>query len=153
MNSALKRARATLQRRLPSTEHEPAPAPGTPAERALVATITRAYESGHIDALVPLLTADVHMSMPPIPLEYDGRDAVARFLAIVSRQGRIRDLVPTRANGELAFGVYLRAPEGGIRHGTGLDVFTLAGGRICALTHFDAGVLPWFGLPRSLPGR
>jgi RNA polymerase sigma-70 factor (TIGR02960 family) len=153
VNSALKRARVTVRRRLPPTAREPAPAPGTPAERAFVAEITRAYESGHIDALVPLLTADVHMSMPPIPFEYQGRDAVARFLITISRQGRIRDLVPTRANGELAFGVYVRTPDGGIRHGTGLDVFTLAGDRICALTHFDAGVLPWFGLPRSLPGR
>jgi RNA polymerase sigma-70 factor (ECF subfamily) len=151
VNSALKRARATLHRRLPAAR-EPAPSPGTPAERALVAKITRAYESGHIDALVPLLTADVHMSMPPIPLEYDGRDAVARFLVVVSRQARVRELVPTRANGQLAFGVYVRAPDGGIRHGTGLDVFTLSGTRIGALTHFDAGVLPWFGLPRSLPG-
>jgi RNA polymerase sigma-70 factor (ECF subfamily) len=152
VTSALKRARATL-RRQPSPGREPAPARGTATERALVAKITRAYESGHIDVLVPLLTADVHMSMPPIPFEYQGRDAVARFLAIVSRQGRIRDLVPTRANGQLAFGVYHRPPGGGIRHGTGLDVFTLSGDRICAITHFDAGVLSWFGLPRSLPGR
>ena len=53
----------------------------------------------------------------------------------------------------LAFGVYLRAPTGGIRHGTGLDVLTLTGDRICAITHFDNSVLPSFGLPRSLPGR
>jgi RNA polymerase sigma-70 factor (ECF subfamily) len=91
--------------------------------------------------------------MPPIPLEYQRRDAVARFLASVGRQGRRYDLVPTRANGQLAFGVYLRAPTGGIRHGTGLDVLTLSGDRIRAITHFDNSALPSFGLPRSLPGR
>jgi RNA polymerase sigma-70 factor (TIGR02960 family) len=154
VNSALKRARASLQRRLPPTEErEPPPAPGSPAEQALVAKIAHAYESGHIDALVPLLTADVYTSMPPIPLEYHGRDAVARFLASISRPGRTYDLMPTRANGQLAFGVYLRAPTGGLRHCIGLDVFTPSGDRICAFTHFDTSVLPWFGLPRSLPGR
>jgi RNA polymerase sigma-70 factor (TIGR02960 family) len=154
VNSALKRARASLQRRLPATgEREPPPAPDSPAEQALVAEIVRAYDSGDIDALVPLLTADVSVAMPPIPLEYHGRDDVSGFFATVSRLGRTYDLVPTRANGQLAFGMYLRTPAGGIRHGTGLDVFTLTGDRICAITHFDSSVLPSFGLPRTLPGR
>jgi RNA polymerase sigma-70 factor (ECF subfamily) len=61
------------------------------------------------------------------------------------------DLVPTeRANGQLAFGLYLRSPTD-IRHGAGLLVLTLSGKRICAMTRFDSGVLPSFGLPRSLP--
>jgi RNA polymerase sigma-70 factor (TIGR02960 family) len=154
VTSALKRARATLQRRLPpSGERAAAPPPDSPAERALVAEIVRAYDAGDIDALVPLLTADVSISMPPIPLEYHGRDAVASFLATVSCLGRSHDLVPTRANGQPAFGVYLRAPGGGIRHAIGIEVFTLSGDRIRAITHFDASLLPWFGLPRSLPGR
>jgi RNA polymerase sigma-70 factor (TIGR02960 family) len=154
VNSALKRARATLQRRLPLTgEREPPPAPDSPAEQALVAKIVRAYDSGHIDALVALLTADVSISMPPIPLEYQGRDAVAHFFASIGREGRRYDVVPTRANGQPAFGVYLRSPAGGIRRGTGVDVLTLTGDRICAMTHFDTSVLPSFGLPRSFPGR
>jgi RNA polymerase sigma-70 factor (ECF subfamily) len=57
-----------------------------------------------------------------------------------------------RANGQPAFGAYQRAATG-IRHGTGLYVLTLTGDRICAMTRFDNSVLPWFGLPRSLPGR
>ena len=118
-----------------------------------MAQIVRAYDSGDIRALIPLLTADVSIAMPPMPLEYHGRDAVAGFFASVSRLGRTYDLVPTRANGDLAFGIYLRAPTGGIRHGTGLDVFTFTCDRISAITHFDISVLPSFGLPRSLPGR
>jgi RNA polymerase sigma-70 factor (TIGR02960 family) len=155
VNSALKRARSSLQRRVPPTgDREPPPAPDSPAEQALVARFVRAYDSGDVDALVTLLTADVSLSMPPIPLEYQGHDAVARFYASVGmRQGRTLDLVPTRANGQLAFGVYVRAPTGGIRHGIGLDVLTLTGDRIRAITHFDNSVLPSFGLPRSLPGR
>ena len=154
VNSALKRARATLQRRLPPAgEQAPVPAPGSHAEQALVAEVVRAYDSGHLDALVALLTADASMSMPPIPLEYHGRDAVAGFLTRVASQGRRFDLVPTRANGQPAFATYHRAPTGGIRHATGLDVLTLAGDRIGAITHFDSSVLASFGLPRSLPGR
>jgi RNA polymerase sigma-70 factor (TIGR02960 family) len=152
VNSALKRARASLHRRLPPTgQGEPPPAPDSPAEQALVAKFVRAYQSGDVDALVALLTADVSVSMPPIPLEYQGRDVVARFYGSIIRH-RTYDLVPTRANGQLAFGAYLRASTGGIRHGAGLLVLTLTGDRICALTRFENGVLPWFGLPRSLPG-
>ena len=152
VNSALKRARASLQRRLsPIGEREPPPAPDSPAEQELVAKFVRAYQSGDVDALVALLTADVNVSMPPVPLEYHGRDVVARFYASVMPPGRRYDLVPTRANGQLAFGAYLRAPAGGIRHGAGLLVLTLTGDQICAMTRFDNSVLPWFGLPRSLP--
>jgi len=149
VTSALKRARAGLQRRLPPTgERESPPAPDSPAEQALVAKFVRAYESGDIDALVALLTADIYISMPPIPLEYQGRDLVAHFYASLFRPGRRYDLVPTRANGQPAFGAYLRAPSG-IRPGTGhLLVLTLTGDRICAITRFDNSVLPGFGLPR-----
>src|SRR6202163_4138976 len=64
VNSALKRARASLP---PTGEREPPPAPDSPAEQALVARFVRAYESSDVDALVALLTADVLVSMPPIP--------------------------------------------------------------------------------------
>ena len=64
---------------------------------------------------------------------------------------RAYHLVPTRANGQPAFGTYLRSTSDGIRRGTGLVVLTLAGDRISAVTRFDNNVLPWFGLPRSLP--
>jgi RNA polymerase sigma-70 factor (TIGR02960 family) len=153
VTSALKRARAGLQRRRPPTaEQGPTPAPDSPSEDAIVATFVSAYESRDLDALVALLTDDVFVSMPPIPLEYQGRDVVARLFASIFRSGRSFDLVPTRANGQPAFGAYLRAP-GGIRHGVGLIVLTLSGDRICAMTRFDNSVLPWFGLPRSLPSR
>jgi RNA polymerase sigma-70 factor (TIGR02960 family) len=150
VNSALKRARASLRRCLPKTgDREPPPDPGSRAEHALVAQFVRAWESSDVDALVALLTADVSVSMPPLPLEYHGRDVVARFCAVLMSR-RSHDLVPTRANGQPSFGAYLRAPAGGIRHGTGLFVLTLTGDRICAMTRFDSSVLRWFGLPQSL---
>jgi RNA polymerase sigma-70 factor (TIGR02960 family) len=153
INSLLKRARAGLQRGLPSTGgREPPPAPDSSTEQALVARFVRAYESGDIDALVALLTEDVSVSMPPMPFEYEGRDAVARFIGSIFGAGRRFTLVPTRANGQPAFGAYVRAATG-IRHGTGLFVLTLTGDRISAMVRFDKSVLPWFGLPRSLPSR
>src|SRR5207342_2256820 len=108
----------------------PPPVAGSASEDALVANFVRAYESADLDALVALLTDDVFMSMPPMPLEYEGRDVVARFCALLFDAGRKCDLVPTRANGQPAFGFYVHAP-GGIRHATGLVVLTLAGNRIC----------------------
>jgi RNA polymerase sigma-70 factor (ECF subfamily) len=151
VNSALKRARTCLQRKHPA-DREPPPHSDSPAEDAVVAKFARAWESADLDALVALLTDDIFMSMPPVPFEYEGRDVVARFCASIFRAGRRFDLVPTRANGQPAFGAYLRSPNG-ISHGTGIYVLTLAGDHICAMTRFDNSVLPWFGLPRSLPSR
>jgi RNA polymerase sigma-70 factor (TIGR02960 family) len=153
VNSALKRARASLQRARPAAgDRGPPPASGSPAEDAIAAKFVSAWEAADLDALVALLTDDVFVSMPPMPFEYEGRDVVARFCASLFGAGRRFDLVPTRANGQPAFGAYLRAPAG-IRHGTGLFVLTLTGDRVCAMTRFESSVLPSFGLPRSLPGR
>jgi RNA polymerase sigma-70 factor (ECF subfamily) len=153
VNSALKRGRASLQRRLTATVgREPPPGAGSPAEDALVARFARAWESADVGALVSLLAHDVYISMPPMPFGYEGRDVVARFCASLFDAGRRFDLVPTRANGQPAFGAYSRPPTG-IRHGTGLYVLTLAADRIWAMTRFDNNVLPSFGLPQSLPSR
>ncbi len=154
VTSALKRARAALQRQLrPSAQREPPPPPGSAAEQDLITQLTRAFETGDVERLVTLLTDDVVLTMPPVPLEHQGRELAARFHASVTfRQGRTYRLVPTRANGQPAFGVYVRDPRAKIAHATGLLVLTLAGGRICAMTRFDNSVLPRFGLPRTLPG-
>jgi RNA polymerase sigma-70 factor (TIGR02960 family) len=153
VNSALKRARAGLERQRPQpADREPPPAPGSPSEDAIVSKFVGAWESANVGALVELLTDDVFTSMPPMPFEYEGRELVGRFCASIFRSGRSHDLVPTRANGQPAFGSYLRAVTG-VRHGVGLYVLTLSGERICAMTRFDNGVLPSFGLPRSLPSR
>jgi len=153
VTSALKRARASLQRRQPAAAgHDRPPASGSAAEDAIVARFVHAYESADLDALVALLTDDVFVSMPPMPFEYEGSEIVARFCTSLFGAGRRFDLVPTRANGQPAFGAYLRAATG-IRHGTGLIVLTLSGERISAMTRFESSVLPWFGLPRSLPAR
>ncbi|HEY8880334.1 MAG TPA: RNA polymerase subunit sigma-70 [Roseateles sp.] len=151
VNSALKRARAGLQRRTPAAVGpEAPPARNSPAENAVAARFARAYETSDLDALIALLTDDVFVSMPPMPLEYEGLAAATRFFARIFGAGRRFSLLPTRANGQPAFGAYISAPDG-VRHGAGLFVVTLAGERICALTRFESSCLPWFDLPRSLP--
>ena len=151
VNSLLKRARAALQqRRAPAIDREPPPRRDSPVEDAIAAKFVSAWEAADLDALVALLTDDVFVSMPPIPFEYEGRGAVARFCASIFRSGRRFNLVRTRANRQPAFGAYLRDATG-VRRGVGLYVLTLSGDRICAMTRFENTVLPWFDLPRSLP--
>jgi RNA polymerase sigma-70 factor (ECF subfamily) len=141
VKSALKRARAGMRHR------EPANSVAT--EDAVVAKFVHAWESADIDALVALLTDDVFMSMPPMPFEYRGKDAATHFCAAIFAAGRRFHLVPTRANGQPAFGAYLYGPTG-IRHGVGLYVLTVDGDRISAMSRFETSVFPAFGLPRSL---
>jgi hypothetical protein len=98
------------------------------------------------------LTDGVWISMPPLPLEYQGRELASRFLASVAfRAGQRWQLVPTRANGQPAFGAYIRSQQDGLSHALGLLVLTLAGDKISAITMFDKSTLPLFGLPRTLP--
>ncbi|TDV44223.1 RNA polymerase subunit sigma-70 [Actinophytocola oryzae] len=149
VTSALRRARGALTHELPSVA---APLPNSPRERRIVADFSRAFEAGDVDAIVALLTDDAWLTMPPLPLEYHGLDAIRHFLAtVVLCDGRRHVLVPTRANGQPAFGYYLRDPRSPILHAHGLLVLTVSGDRIDALTRFhDTALMAMFGLPRSL---
>jgi RNA polymerase sigma-70 factor (ECF subfamily) len=147
VSSALKRARATL-RQDDAGPAEPPAAPESAREKQLIERLTRAYEAGDVDGIIALFTDDAWLTMPPAPLEYQGRDPIAGFLtAIAFRDGRTYRLVPTRANGQLAFGAYLHAPKPGDERANGLLVLTLSGDRIQAMTRFTSGVFPRFGLP------
>jgi RNA polymerase sigma-70 factor (ECF subfamily) len=149
VTSALKRARATLRHELPAGDPPP-PSPGSASERELTERLTLAYEAGDVDAIIALFTDDAWLTMPPWPLEYQGRELIGRFLATIAfRDKRSYRLVPTRANGQLAFAAYLNGPPEEAARAAGLLVLGLAGTRIRAMTRFDAGVLPRFGLPPS----
>jgi len=151
VTSALKRARAAVEghRAQPG---EPAPAPGSPAEQDLVRRLTTAFETADVDGIVALLTDDAWFTMPPLPLEYQGRDIAARFLrATAFRPGWTARLVPARANRQPAFGFYAREPGSGAWHTVGLLVLTLSGAQVSAMTRFDPTVLPRFGLPAIPP--
>ena len=89
--------------------------------------------------------------MPPIPLEWQGRDLADRFLTATATWHERPRLVATRANAQPAFGTLVRDPQAPVLHAIGLLVLTLAGDRICAMTRFDTSMLTYFGLPRILP--
>jgi RNA polymerase sigma-70 factor (TIGR02960 family) len=151
VTSALKRARAALTRELPSPDQQPPPPAGSPVEQELVARMVEAFEAADVDGIVALMTQDGWLRMPPVPLEYQGRDLVGRFYATVAfRHGRRYRLVPTRANGQPAFAVYLRDPVNGVARAFGLLVLTLAGDQVSEMTRFDNAALAAFGLPRTL---
>jgi RNA polymerase sigma-70 factor (ECF subfamily) len=152
VNSALQRARATLGAQATSAGHDPAPPPGSARERAVIDRFVDAFEAADTARLVDLLTDDAWMSMPPEPLEYQGHAAIAEFYLSRTWWGAqpIR-MVPTRANGQPAFGYYLQDPHAPVDRANGLIVLTLAGDKICAITRFgDNSLFPHFGLPRTL---
>ena len=152
VQSALKRARATVDSHLADSGSRPVRQPDTTAERQLVTQLTDALERADLQTLVGLLAEDVRLSMPPAMLEYRGIDVARRFFAAVTlRPGRSYRAVPTRANGQPAFGMYLTDPHTGVFRAYGLLVVTIAGDRITAITGFGASVMPRFGLPRTLP--
>lgn len=153
VTSALKRARAALAHRQPSSpEREPPPRPHSETEQHLVAQLTKAFATADVDGIVALLTDDAWFTMPPLPLEYQGRDLAARFLrATAFRPGWTAQLLPTRANTQPAFGFYAQDPHAGVFVTVGLLAVSLSGSRITAMTRFDKNVLPHFGLPATLP--
>jgi RNA polymerase sigma-70 factor (TIGR02960 family) len=153
VKGALQRARETLDERLPPGGREQASLPGASHERQLVGLFAAAVEHGDTAGVVSLLTDDAWLTMPPEPYEYQGVHAIARFLRDrATRRGAAVRLVPTRANGQPAFGCYLPDPQAPIARAYGLIVLTLAGERISAITWFsERSLFAHFGLPRTLP--
>jgi RNA polymerase sigma-70 factor (TIGR02960 family) len=150
VTSALKQARAALEQRLPTT---PPPEPRSPIEAELVERLACAFETNDVEAVVALLADDVRLSMPPLPLAYRGLDQAARFLAHVTVFHDDRLITQTRANGQPALAMYARDPGTNLYRALGLLVVTLAGERVSAITRFEVGVFPHFGLPRTLPAK
>jgi RNA polymerase sigma-70 factor (ECF subfamily) len=146
IKGALQRARAALDRDGP-------PRPGPAEERDLGRRFAEAFTAADIDAVIALLTDDAWLSMPPAPHEYHGVAAIAEFLRVsfACHASRTTYLVPTRANGQIALGAYLRDPGAPTAHPAGLFVLTTAGDHIRAITRFHLDDLnPRFGLPTHL---
>jgi RNA polymerase sigma-70 factor (ECF subfamily) len=151
VKGALQRARAALAQR--PVDPSRAPAPGSPQEREVLGRFTDAVERGDTDALVALLTDDAWVTMPPYPFEYQGREAIRVFLGDRARlRGAPLRLLPTRANGQPAFGGYLDDRDAPDARRYGFMVLALDGPLISEITFFsDTSVFPRFGLPPALP--
>lgn len=149
VTSALKRARATMD--AARSPDRPPPPAGGPEERALIDRFVAAFTSHDVDALVALMTDDAWVRMPPLPFEYRGIEAVRRFFTAIRAHLRgIARMVPVRANGQPAWGEYVRDPVTGGLHLTGIVVVAIAGDRISEITHFETALAPHFCLPRTL---
>jgi RNA polymerase sigma-70 factor, ECF subfamily len=149
VDSALQRAHKAVDERLPERSQQAVL--GSLDDQRLREIVDRyvdAFERGDVDAVVSMLAADGAMTMPPLPTWYRGREAVAVFLSSdVHRDKRWR-IVPTRANGQLAFGNYRLDAEGATFEPRSLSVFTLVPEGIAEITTFlDPGLPPLFGLP------
>jgi RNA polymerase sigma-70 factor (TIGR02960 family) len=153
VNRALHRARRRIEQTATPDGRKLAPLPASPDERALVTRFVTAFEAGDVATVIELLSDDATLTMPPTPLVYQGREAIGRFLSTVPAAGRLDQfkLVATRANGQPAFGCYLRDPHTPVAHAYGLMVLTLSGDRLTAITGFpDISVFRAFGLPRTI---
>src|ERR687895_212270 len=167
VNSALQRARKTIDERLPEQSQQATLRElGDERARALVERYMDALGRGDVDAVVALLAEDATWSMPPCPVWYRG-EALATFLAEYPFRERWRH-VPVRANGQLAVGCYMWDEERNGYYAAVIDVLTLRGDRIESVTAFLA---PWlfrrfgdirghmtpeefarFGMPEEFPG-
>jgi RNA polymerase sigma-70 factor (ECF subfamily) len=144
VKAALQRARATLDTY--TLEHDQAPLPDSPTERNLLATFSDAVEAGDTAGLLTLLTSDARVTMPPQPGELIGREAIGDYLDRgADVRGAPLKLRPTRANGQPAFGCYLRSQA------WGMIVLTLVGHEVDEITFFaDPALLGRFGLPAHI---
>jgi RNA polymerase sigma-70 factor (ECF subfamily) len=154
VNSALTRARATLeQQRAAGRLHlGRAPASDATAE-AIVRRYVGAWLASDIGQLADLLKQDVVMTMPPLPLRYVGQANVIQFLVSIPTlsERRLFRFVPTRANRQPAMGIYRRA-AGEVFRAWALFVLGADGASVAEITAFvDSSLLPAFGLPMELP--
>jgi RNA polymerase sigma-70 factor (ECF subfamily) len=152
VNSALQRARKTVDERLPEKSQQATMRSlGDERVREIVQNFVHAFEQGDIDAIVGLLAEDATFEMPPSPTWYRGRDAVAdSWLMPGGPPPRLR-YMPTRANGQPALGTYVLEAERSRYVPIALDVLTLRGTRIADITAFRTPeIFSHFGLPAEL---
>ncbi|CAL9640111.1 hypothetical protein SUDANB95_06291 [Actinosynnema sp. ALI-1.44] len=151
-NSALQRARATMRQHLPShrndwSAHEPGP-----AERDLLERFIDAHERCDAAAAVAIAAEDLRVTMPPLPLSFDGLAAIAPLLERAlgpDREGDWR-LLPTSTNRMPAAASYLRRPGDTLFRAFKLDVLRVEGDRIAEITTFGTALFDLLGLPPTL---
>jgi RNA polymerase sigma-70 factor (TIGR02960 family) len=147
-NSALQRARATLEERLPARDAVAAEA--NVDERELLDRLIDAHERADVAAAVALMRDDVRITMPPRPWLFEGLDVVRPMLEEgLGAEGEWR-LVLTRANRMPAAASYLRAWDDTEFRAFKIDLIRLEGGLVAELTTFGNELFEAFGLPEVL---
>jgi RNA polymerase sigma-70 factor (ECF subfamily) len=153
VDSALQRARKTVDERLPEQSQQATlRALGDDGLREIVDDFVAAWERADIDAVVAMLTDDAVITMPPLPTWYQGREAVAAFLEGWPLAGTVQwRVVPTRANGQPAFGEYIWDADSETFIPHGIQVLTLEGAKIAEITAFlTSEGFERFGLPDEI---
>jgi len=150
VNSSLQRARAQLDEA--GLTEDDIVEPTDPAQRDLLDTYARALEQKDIAAIVKVFTADAVWEMPPFTGWYQGTADIGRLIdtQCPGDPGGMK-MVPTKANGQPAFALYMRHADG-IWRAFQLQVVTLTAAGISHMTvFFDLSLFPTFGLPMTLP--
>ncbi|MFL5678006.1 MAG: RNA polymerase subunit sigma-70 [Chloroflexota bacterium] len=149
INSALQRARATMQAHLPARRSEWSAGETSPEERALLEAFIAAHESGDAALAVSIASEDLRITMPPAPMLFEGLDVIAPLLANALREGEWR-LLPTTANRLPTAASYFRAPGDTIYRPFKFDVLRVVDGKISEITTFGPALFPQFGLPPTV---
>jgi len=152
-NSALQRARATMQAHLPARRADWSAGQPSVEERALLDRFIDAHERCDAAAAVAIASQDLRITMPPDMMCFDGLEVIAPFLerafAEETRDGDWR-LVPTWANRMPTAASYLRRTGDSEFRAFKFDVLRIEAGAIAEITTFGAGLFPTFGLPPTL---
>jgi ketosteroid isomerase-like protein len=154
VDSALQRARKTVDQRLPEQSQQATLRSLSDASlREVVQRYVTAWERNDVDAVVAMLADDARLAMPPLPGWYRGREQVAIFLGGCPLAGTTRwRLIPARANGQLAFGLYAWHDTTQTFMPRAVDVLTLRGAQIQEITAFlTPDAFRGFDLPAFLP--
>jgi RNA polymerase sigma-70 factor (ECF subfamily) len=151
-NSALQRARTTMQEHLPARRAEWSAGKPTEAERALLQRFIDAHERGDAAAAVAIASPDIRVTMPPYPYLFQGIEQVAPLIERACGADRDGDwrLLPTWANRMPTAASYLRRPGDSTFRGFKLDVLRVEGDRIGEITTFGAELFARFGLPPTI---
>jgi hypothetical protein len=147
-NSALQRARATMQDHLPSHRSDWTAGEPSADERALLEQFIDAHERCDARAAMAAAATDIRVTMPPMPMCFDGIDAVRGLIERAFGPERDGDwrLVPTAVNRMPAAASYLRRPGDAVFRGFKLDVLRVEQGRIAEITTFGWSMFPRLGL-------
>jgi RNA polymerase sigma-70 factor (ECF subfamily) len=148
-NSALQRARATMQSHLPDTRAEWSARQPSAEERKLVEQFITAHERLDTEAVIAIAARDIRVTMPPLPYCFQGTEAIRPLMADAAAMGEWR-LVPAGANQMPAAASYLRRPGDSVFRAFKLDVMRVEGAVIAEITTFPADHFAAFGLQPTL---